>query len=587
MHDIVIKGGQVVDGSGGPRRRADVGITDGFVTEIGRLTEGGRRTIDAEDRIVSPGFVDIHTHLDVQGFWDPTLSPSPLHGVTTALGGNCGFTVAPLDEVAGDYLMRMLSRVEGMPLESLRSGVPWDWRSTSQFLDRLDGTLAINTGFMVGHSAMRRVAMGPAANERAATPDELDTMKRLLREGLAAGGLGFSSTWSSSHSDADGRPVPSRLAPAEELIELAKVTGEFVGTSLEFLPPLPPRGAFEDRVVDLMVDMSVAAGRPLNWNILTVSEKTLPDALARLAVGDAARARGGKVVALTMPDTPAARFSFRSGFVLDMVPGLHDFLFLPLDERLAILRDPARRAELRRRAEEPSAYSHLVDWGSRQLIETFSPQTKRFAGRRVGDIAAEEGKDPFDVLMDIVVADELKTTFSNRPVAPRRADWEARAQVWRDPRAVIGASDAGAHLDMLEFFSYSTMLLEHGVREQQVISLEAAVRLLTAVPAQLYGLRDRGFLRAGAPADIVVFDADRIAGRPVETRFDLPEGAGRLYSEADGIEHVLVNGVEIAQHGAFTGEIAGRMLRSGRDTESPSLGDTESPALRDTSHLAK
>ena len=196
------------------------------------------------------------------------------------------------------------------------------------------------------------------------------------------------------------------------------MTGEFAGTSLEFLPPLPPRGAFEDRVVDLMVDMSVAAGRPLNWNILTVSEKTLPDALARLAVGDAARARGGKVVALTMPDTPAARFSFRSGFVLDMVPGLHDFLFLPLDERLAILRDPDRRAELRRRAEEPSAYGHLVDWGSRQLIETFSPQTKRFAGRLVGDIAAEEGKDPFEVLMDIVVADELKTTFSNRSVLP-------------------------------------------------------------------------------------------------------------------------------------------------------------------------
>ena len=573
MHDIVIRGGQVVDGSGQPRRRADVAIDKGIVVGIGEVRGSARRTIDAEDRIVSPGFVDIHTHLDVQGFWDPMLSPSPLHGVTTALGGNCGFTVAPLDDTAGDYLMRMLSRVEGMPLESLRSGVPWDWRSTGDFLDRLDGTLAINTGFMVGHSAIRRVAMGEAATERAATEGELATMKQLLRSGLEAGGLGFSSTWSNSHSDAEGRPVPSRLAPREELVALAKVAGDAPGTSLEFLPPLPQQGGFEPHVAELMVEMSLAAGRPLNWNILAVSDKTLPDALAKLAVGDLARERGAKVVALTMPDTPAARFSFRSGFVLDMVPGLHDFLFLPLAERMAILGDPARRKQFRQRAEAPSPYSHLVDWGSRQLIETFSPQTKRYAGRLVGDIAAEEGADPFELLMDIVVADELKTTFSNRSFAPRRADWEARAQIWRDPRAVIGASDAGAHLDMLEFFSYSTMLLQHGVREQELISLEEAVRLITDVPARLYGLHERGRLRIGAPADVVVFDAERIACGPVDTRFDLPGGAGRLYGEADGIDHVLVNGVPVAENGAFTGAIAGRMLRSGRDTWSPSLNE--------------
>ncbi|WP_322768181.1 N-acyl-D-amino-acid deacylase family protein [Frankia sp. Cr1] len=571
MHDIVIRGGQVVDGTGAPRQQADVAIDGGRVVAIGTVPDGGRRTIDADGLIVSPGFVDIHTHLDVQGFWDPTLSPSPLHGVTTVLGGNCGFTVAPLDDTAGDYLMRMLSRVEGMPLESLRTGVPWDWRTTAEFLDRLDGTLAVNAGFMVGHSAIRRVAMGPAATERHATDDELATMKRLLRAGIAAGGLGFSSTWSESHSDADGRPVPSRAAPAQELFALAAVAGEFDGTSLEFLPVLPQRGGFSQEITDVMVGMSVAARRPLNWNILTVSAKTLPDALARLEVGDIARARGGKVVALTMPDTPPARFSFRAGFVLDMVPGLHDFLFLPLDERLAILRDPERRRELRRAAEEPSAFSHLVDWGSRYIIETFSPQTKPYAGRIVGDIAAEEGRDPFDVLMDIVVADELKTTFSNPSRAARPEDWQARAQVWRDPRAVIGASDAGAHLDMVEFFGYSTMLLQHGVREQQVVALEEAVRLITDVPARLYGLRDRGRLRVGGAADVVIFDEARIARQPTETRFDLPAGAGRLYGEADGVERVLVNGVEIAHHGTFTGDFPGKILRSGRDTETPSL----------------
>ncbi len=571
MHDIVIRGGQVVDGTGAPRQRADIAIDGGRVVAIGAVPDAGRRTIDADGLIVSPGFVDIHTHLDVQGFWDPTLSPSPLHGVTTVLGGNCGFTVAPLDDTAGDYLMRMLSRVEGMPLESLQVGVPWDWRSTAEFLDRLDGTLAVNAGFMVGHSAIRRVAMGPAATERPATDDELETMKRLLRAGIAAGGLGFSSTWSQSHSDADGRPVPSRAAPAEELFALAAVAGEFEGTSLEFLPVLPQRGGFSQEITDVMVGMSVAARRPLNWNILTVTAKTLPDALARLEVGDIARARGGKVIALTMPDTPPARFSFRAGFVLDMVPGLHDFLFLPLDERLAILRDPDRRRELRRAAEEPSAFSHLVDWGSRHIIETFSPQTKPYAGRIVGDIAAEEGRDPFDVLMDIVVADDLKTTFSNPAREAQPEDWQARAQIWRDPRAVVGASDAGAHLDMVEFFGYSTMLLQHGVREQQVVTLEEAVRLITDVPARLYGLRDRGRLRAGGAADIVIFDETRIARQPTETRFDLPAGAGRLYGEADGVRHVLVNGIEIAHDGAFTGDFPGTILRSGRDTETPSL----------------
>jgi N-acyl-D-aspartate/D-glutamate deacylase len=319
-------------------------------------------------------------------------------------------------------------------------------------------------------------------------------------------------------------------------------------------------------MAELMVGMSVAAKRPLNWNILPVSAAGLDEAYAKLAVGDLARERGGKVVALTMPDFPPARLSFLSGFVLDMVPGLHDFLFLPPAERLAILRDPERRRELRARAEQPSDYRHLVNWATRHIIETFTPQTARYAGRTVGDIAAEQGRDAFDTLMDIVVADDLRTTFRNPWPAPTTEDWQARARIWRDPRAMIGASDAGAHLDMLEFFGYSTMLLEHGVREQQVITLEEAVHMLTGQPAGLYGLHDRGVLRAGARADVTLFDPATVARAPVETRFDLPGGAGRLYGEADGIAHVIVNGVPIVEGGKFTGEFPGRIVRSGRDT---------------------
>lgn len=571
MHDIVIRNGLIVDGTGAPARGGAVGITGGRVAELGAVSEPGRQEIDADGRVVAPGFVDIHTHLDVQGFWDPTLSPSPLHGVTTVVGGNCGFTVAPLDDEAGEYLMRMLSRVEGMPLESLRGGAAWDWRTTAEFLDRLDGTLAINAGFMVGHSAIRRVVLGDEATERASRPDELERMKRLLRDGIRAGGLGFSSTWSTSHSDAEGRPVPSRAATPQELCALAAVAGEFAGTSLEFLPILPPRGGFAPETAEVMIAMSVAAKRALNWNILTVDERSFDDAQARLEIGDRARARGGKVVALTMPDTPPARFSFLSGFVLDMVPGLRDFLYLPVEERLAILRDPVRRSELRRNAEAPSPYRHLVDWRSRHIVETFDSSNAGLAGRQVGDIADERGGDPFEVFMDIVVADELRTTFSNPPRLVGRRDWEARAKVWRDPRAVIGASDAGAHLDMLEFFGYSTMLLEHGVREHGVIGLEEAVHLITEVPAALYGLHERGRLAVGAAADVVVFDPGTIARTPVRTRFDLPGGAGRLYGEAAGIGHVVVNGVEIVRDNEFTGTRAGTLLRSGRDTTTAAL----------------
>jgi N-acyl-D-aspartate/D-glutamate deacylase len=570
MYDLLIRGGQVVDGTGGAARQADVAVTDGRIVGVGDVDGAARRTIEADGQVVSPGFIDVHTHLDVQGFFDPTLSPSSLHGVTTVLGGNCGFSVAPLDDTSGDYLMRMLSRVEAMPLTSLQTGVPWDWRSTADFLDRLDGTLAVNAGFMVGHSAIRRVVMGPAAVERAATEDEIEAMKKLLRAGIEAGGLGFSSTWSPSHSDADGNPVPSRRATAEEMYSLAAVAGEYDGTSLEFLPVLPRKGGFTDEMAELMVGMSVAAKRPLNWNILPVSAAGLDDAYAKLAVGDLARERGGKVVALTMPDTPPVRLSFLSGFVLDMVPGLHDFLFLPPAERLAVLRDPERRRELRANAEQPSDYQHLVNWPTRHIIETFTPETARYAGRTVGDIAAEEGRDSFDVLMDIVVADDLRTTFSNPWATPTAADWQARAKIWRDPRALIGASDAGAHLDMLEFFGYSTMLLQHGVREQQVVTLEEAVHMLTGQPAGLYGLHDRGVLRPGAVADVTLFDPAAIARGPVETRFDLPGGAGRLYGEADGISHVIVNGVPIVDGNKFTGEFPGRIVRSGRDTRTAS-----------------
>ncbi|HSS09101.1 MAG TPA: amidohydrolase family protein [Acidimicrobiales bacterium] len=569
MFDVIIKGGQLVDGTGGQRRAADVGVIGGRIVEMGKLEGTARRTIDADGRIVAPGFIDVHTHLDVQGFWDPTLSPSPLHGVTTVLGGNCGFTVAPLTDDAAGYLMRMLARVEAMPLTSLEKGVPWDWHTTQEYLDRLDGTLSVNAGFMVGHSAIRRVVMGEAATERHASPEELPQMKALLREGLAAGGLGFSSTLAATHNDAEGRPVPSRHADAAEFIGLAAVCREFEGTSLEFLPIAT--GPFTDELSDLMIAMSAAAERPLNWNIIAVSAGSLPFWQKKLDVGTRARPEGAKVVGLVITSSPQARMNFRSGFLLDQLPGWIGPMTRPPAEKLRLLRDPAERHRLGQLAAEDSPMRHLADWATKVIVETFTPETKAYEGRTVGDIAREEGRDPFDVLCDIACADDLFTTFVNGRPPDTEEDWQARAQVWQDERAVIGASDAGAHLDMLSTFNYTSVLLEEGVRNHQLLSLEAAIRLITDVPARLYGLRDRGRLAEGAAADVVILDEDTVASAPVHTRTDLPGGAARLYAGAIGIDHVLVNGVEIVGGGSLTDARPGTLLRSGRDTYTPAL----------------
>ncbi len=572
MLDLIIRGGFVVDGTGAPRRRADVGVRDGRVVAVGTVDEGARRTVDVDGRVITPGFIDVHTHLDAQAFWDPDLSPSPLHGVTTALAGNCGFTIAPLTEEAGAYLMPMLAKVEGMPLESLRQGVPWDWKSTAEYLDRLDGTLAINTGFMVGHSAMRRVVMGEAANERSATDEELGAMVELLRAGLAAGGIGFSTTTSATHNDADGAPVPSRWADQRELIELARVCRDFEGTSLELLPKgaTDPSG-FPDDVAELMILMSLAAQRPLNWNIISANAANLSAAMAKLAVGDAAAARGAKVVALNMPVDMKARFSFLAGFVLDSFDGWAHAMNAPREEKRRILADPLERRRLAEHAAATPNMGHMAAWKEHVIVETFTPEGKAFLGRRVGDFAAEQGKEPFDALVDLVLAEDLRTTFGRYSGEASDADWQARATVWEDPRALIGASDAGAHLDMIAAFRYATGFIEEAVRKRNLTTLERAVQLLTGAPARLYGLRDRGIVREGAHADLVVLDPDAVGSEPVRTQFDLPGGAGRLYAEALGIDHVFVSGQEIAAGGSYTGVRAGRVLRSGKDTATPTM----------------
>jgi N-acyl-D-aspartate/D-glutamate deacylase len=567
MLDLRIDGGSVIDGTGTPARRADVGVRDGQIVAIGALSEGATRTIDAAGRVVCPGFIDIHTHYDAQVFWDPTLSPSPLHGVTTVIGGNCGFSIAPLRPEAADYLMRMLARVEGMPLESLAQGVPWDWRSFGEYLDRLEGRLAVNAGFLVGHSPLRRIAMGERAVGGAATPADLDAMKALLAESLAEGGLGFSSSWAATHNDGDGQPVPSRAATRDELVALAGVLRDAPGTSLEFIPGV---GRFSDEQIEVMADMSVAAQRPLNWNML-VAVSFAPDAYKQqLAASDVAAARGGKVVALTVPQPITLRLNLVTAFVLDSLPNWAEVVTLPLPARKRALADPAVRTKLDEGAKNAGPMGFVARWEHYVIEESWAAANERWRGQTVGDVAKALGIAPLDALLDVALADELRTVFRPALGGDDEASWQLRGKVWQDPRVMIGASDAGAHLDMIDSFTLSTSLLGPAVRERGLIELEDAIHQITDRPARLYGLERRGRIASGFHADLVVFDPATIAPGPIHTRRDLPGGAARLFAEAEGIEHVFANGVEVVRGKQLTGARPGTVLRSGRDSGSGS-----------------
>jgi N-acyl-D-aspartate/D-glutamate deacylase len=572
--DLLIRGGTVVDGSGAPGRRADVAVAAGRVVAVGDAAgdalPGGARVVDADGMLVVPGFVDLHTHYDAQLLWDPTASPSPLHGVTTVIGGNCGFSLAPAGPDHADYLARMMARVEGMPLSSLRC-LDWSWTSFADWLARLEGGIGVNAGFMVGHSAIRRSVMGDDAVGEEATPEQVAAMVEVLHRSLEQGALGLSTSQAHTHNDGDGRPVPSRAASRPELEALCAAVADHPGTMLELIVPGCLNG-FSDEEVDLMATLSLLAGRPANWNVLGVSAMNLDTVEHQLAASSEAERRGAVLKALTLPHTMQIRLSFEHGAILDGLPGWRELFAVDANERMRRLSNPEERRRLDEGARSPEAgiLGALANWANLVVDETFAPATAAYEGRSVGEVARERGEEPFDTLAHIVVADQLRTGL-RPPMRASEEDWKARATVWRDPRAIVGGSDAGAHLDTMCGAIYSTSLLGDGVRARQLLSWEEAVRLLTEVPARFYGIRDRGRIAEGWWADLVVFDPDRIGHGPERTRDDLPGGASRLYAEAEGIEHVIVNGTEIVRSGEFTGETPGALLRSGVDTDTVTI----------------
>ena len=569
MLDLKIAGGTIVDGTGQPGFAGDLGIRDGRIVALGKVEEDARETIDATGRVVAPGFVDSHTHYDAQVFWDPTLSPSCYHGVTTVIGGFCGFSIAPITAESAPYLQRMLSRVEGMPLATLEQAVPWNWASFGEFLSRIDGKAGLNCGFFAGHSAIRRAVMGERAVGEEATPADLEAMKALLDASLAEGALGLSTTISPTHNDYEGQPVPSRWASREEHLELASVVGRHEGTGLELLPNLD----FPEGTPELMADYSVAGQRAVNWNILMLNGKANAWEVAsrQLAVSDLARSKGGEVIALVAPVTPGVFKSLHNGVTFDAFPGLWRELFKqPVPERMQTLRDPAVRRQLAEDVAsmpEEAALKTMSRFEKHLVVSTKCAANKAYEGRRVGDIAAEMGVSPLDAMLDVALADDLETVFQPDLGGEDSESWDQRRRLYADDRTLLGASDAGAHLDILDSFSFSTTVLSRAVREKGIMSLEAAVHELTERPACYFGLVDRGAIRLGAHADVVVFDPATIGRGPTYRRFDVPGGEEyRLYADAIGIDHVLVNGVEIVRNGKHTGALPGTVLRSGTDT---------------------
>jgi N-acyl-D-aspartate/D-glutamate deacylase len=569
--DVLIRGGEVVDGTGAPARRADVAIRGGRVTEVGSVTDDAEVVVDADGRVVCPGFVDVHTHYDAQLMWDPTASPSPLHGVTSVVAGNCGISLAPVRREDEEFLVRMLSRVEAIPLDSLERGVTFRWRTFAEFLDVVERSgAAVNVGFLAGHSALRRSVMGADASCAPASEAQLAAMRQSLDEALAAGALGFSSSTSTTQRDGDGVPTPPNFATHDELIGLAAVCRAHPGTSLEFIPASAARGFTEDEL-QLMGRMSAAGERPLNWNTVLLNYPTIPDIHERqLASADVGAALGGCVVPMIVPHNFRVRTDFLHSDVGFRPIAAFDPIFrLDVEGRIRALGDPAVRTGLVKAfADLPPGSAAMFRDAMPDLVvsDTGVPSLQSLVGRSVAEIAAERGTTVIDAVFDLAVEAGLDIGFVRHVLAGGHEDRARRARVLRDPRLVLGASDGGAHVRGVVNVEYTTATFEELVRQDAEFSVEELVQEFTDVPARLYGLVDRGRLTRGAWADVVVFDPDTIGSSPVSLVRDLPGGAARLFSAGLGIDHVFVNGREIVRHGAFTGATPGRVLRSGRDT---------------------
>jgi N-acyl-D-aspartate/D-glutamate deacylase len=567
MADLIIRGASICDGSGAPAWQGDVAVENGRITEVGQASGSAGRTIDAAGLVLAPGFVDLHTHYDCQVSWDRALTPSCWHGVTTVVMGNCGFSIAPCRPQDRELLMRMLLFVEGMPTEALRAGIDWQWETFPEYLDTIERWRpALNIAVFVGHAAVRYYVMGAAATERAAHDDELQRMQAVVRDAMRAGAVGFSTSESPTHFFGDGTPVPSRVAPREEITALASVLRE-LGRGVVEVAPLHLIGAADDKREDqrFYAQVAAACGRPLSWAPLLHSPFEPDGALRVLEDAAAMQAKGWQVVPQVGCRPLEVRVNFGvSGIATENNPFWRPILAKPEAERRELLRSAAFRDELRAMS-SGGGFVAALGPSFEQIFLRWSPlpQHERWIDASVAAIARQRGGDAVDALLDLPLESELRCQWG---IPIMNTDEEIVGRLLKHPAGVLALSDAGAHVDTLADQSFATHLLGHWVRERGVLELEEAVRLLTSIPAQLYGLGQRGLIRPGYAADLVLFDPASVGPQRTELIGDLPGGAARLLQRANGVEYVVVNGDVLIDRGRQTQVRSGRVLRG---TDSP------------------
>ena len=571
--DLVVRNGMVVDGTGLPRRRVDVGIRDGRVARLAHLDDAtADDEIDAGGMIVAPGIVDVHTHYDPQITFDPYATMSCLHGVTTVIAGNCGFSVAPCRPADRPFLAGIFARVESMDPIAL-SAVAWDeFESFGEFLDSRSGRLGVNFGCYVGHSNLRRWVMGDDASTRVATADEVAEMCLLLRDAMAAGAAGLSSSAAPTHLDLADRPVPSRCADHAELLALAEEAGRAGAGSIAYLPASAV-GGLDHADEDFLIELSLASGLPVIIQGLGGRNKVdAPTATwdAARAFLDRATAAGAPVYSMliTRPfDRPVVLDETNLHYLA--VPAWDRMLKLPAAERIALLRDAGARAELRDAVEhynrDPARGTTVPPplWDAVYVDRVRAVEHDKYQGCSIADIARELGVAPADAMLDLALAEDLTTEFRWRTESPEWTAAVGEAQL--DPRMVIGTSDGGAHLARDDGADWSSYFLGSWVLDRKVWTLEEGIRQITQVPAALAGLGGRGTLGPGRWADLFVFDPATIGPWRKEFVHDLPGGVGRFKAWGRGVHATTVNGVAIVRDGELTGALPGRVARPGAD----------------------
>ena len=554
-YDILIKNGKVIDGSGLPGFYGDVAISNGRIVAVGRVNGEAKRVLDAEGLVVAPGIIDNHTHYDAQVIWDPLCEFSCYHGVTTVVTGNCSLGLAPAHKEDQEPLAGILSHVEAIPLEAIRAGVKWSWETVPEYLDALDQRLGINVACLIGHSAVRRYVMGEASQEREATEEEIDAMKALIREGIEAGAVGLSFERNFRHFDWDGKLAPANLATDDEILSLVSVLDELGRGVIQF-------GG--DKEMGLKV--AKASGRPVFYGNITQQAVAPNRWREQLDQAEDMLRQGYRAYQFVMPRPGDLRYTLKTAQHFDALPTWKGVMLAPLDERKKAFRDPETRAKLHKEAvattDPPPAPRQPGEFTRRWDLQfVFKPALEKnqgLQGKSIAEIAEEQNKDVLDVFLDLALEEDLETEFERREV---NSDDNAMSALLSSPYTVVGQSDGGAHVVFRTDYSYGTYLLAHWVRDKGIISLEEAIRKLSFIPASLFGMLDRGLVRPGMAADLIVFDPDTVGPLEPGESEDLPGGATRRKQLAQGFEWTLVNGEVLLEKGEHTGVFPGRVAR--------------------------